>query len=172
MRKVMAAAAVVALGFAVPAEARNKKQQQQPEVTTIERRELAQMQDLLAHQQRQLDVREAEIRMLRQGGTNDAGVGGAGMAGAPTGTIYQGELWSVSFDAKEIGLRVAPDHVMLFPITRKTEAYRNGKRVPLESIRQGTPVRVSLPLAAQKDHGRRPVDQIVIEPAAKAPKGR
>ncbi len=164
MRKVIGAA-VVSLAFALPAMAAGKGKQRQPEVTTIERRELAQMQDLLAHQQRQLDVREAEIRMLRKGGAAPAGsgVGGAGMAGAPTGNLYSGTLWSVSFEAKEIGLRVAPDHVMLFPISQKTEAYRNGRRVPLESIRPGTPVRVSLPLSAQKDHGRRAIEQIVVE---------
>ncbi len=164
MRKVFGAA-VVALAFALPAQAAEKKRQQ-PDVTTIERRELAQMQDLLAHQQRELDVREAEIRMLRQGGAT-AGVGGAGMAGAPTGTLYTGTLFSVSLEDKEVGVRIAPDHVMMFPISKKTEAYRDGRRVPLESIRPGTPVRVSLPLTAQKDHGRRPIEQLVVEPAAK-----
>ena len=59
---------------------------------------------------------------------------------------------------------MADNRLLQFRLDPTTRAYRDGKQVPLEAIREGTPVRVSLPLMNAQRHGRREVESITVLP--------
>ena len=161
MKKAIWAVAVAA-SLAVPAWAgeQPKAQGSAPSKrTVIQQRELDQLRRQLVDLQRQLAQRDAELKTV-------GGVGGSGDAldATPTGLSYDGVLTAISLSDRDVSVRMADNRLLQFRLDPSTRAYRDGKQVPLEAIREGTPVRVALPLINEKRHGRRQVESITVLP--------
>lgn len=157
-------AAVLAGALVVPMQ--SEAAARKGRMTRIEQRELDQLQQQLRQLEKEYARKEAELEVLQlKGGTGGSGVGGSGMPLAPVGILYEGTVAEISTRARELNLKDPQGRVLVFPITGKTRAYRNGQRVGIDTIRKGTPVRVSMDLVNDANHGRRPIREILIDSA-------
>jgi hypothetical protein len=134
---IKAAAVIAALALPGLAGAADVPRTGGAGVTTIQQRELDQLQQTLARTQRQLAEKQAELDRLQ-------GRQGTGGSGRPEDVVATGTVWSIS--PNEINIRGDDGRVRAYPVDPQVRAYREGKRIPVTAVKQGSEVRASLEL--------------------------